>query len=192
MQLGKKPLLVSHSPAFNIESHQRKLASAVRDRFQQIWSFPLIRVGIHRTGSDPSDYSQRTRSFLFASFSSAVANLVGLADVFLADNGVVSLNLPVNGQLVGAKASRSTHPKFLKLFNCPRAWIGADYPACRPHGDNFQRATERRDPDRDCRDFDAWTQSQYFYEASGGPDRDPHRLDGDRDGIACESLPAAP
>ena len=117
VQLGKKPLLVSHSPAFNIESHQRKLASAVRDRFQQIWSFPLIRVGIHRTGSDPSDYSQRTRSFLFASFSSAVANLVGLADVFLADNGVVSLNLPVNGQLVGAKASRSTHPKFLKLFN---------------------------------------------------------------------------
>ena len=47
-------------------------------------------------------------------------------------------------------------------------------------------------PDRDCRDFDAWTQSQYFYEASGGPDRDPHRLDGDRDGIACESLPGAP
>ena len=40
-----------------------------------------------------------------------------VADVFLADNGVVSLNLPINGQLVGAKASRSTHPKFLKLFN---------------------------------------------------------------------------
>ena len=24
--------------------------------------------------------------------------------------------------------------------------------------------------DRDCRDFDAWTQSQYFYESSGGPE----------------------
>ena len=117
VQHGKKPLLVSHSPAFNIAGRQRNLAKAVRDRFQQMWSFPLIRVAIHRTGSDPSDYSQRTRSFLFASLSSAVANLVGLADVFLADNGVVSLNLPINGQLVGAKASRSTHPKFLKLFN---------------------------------------------------------------------------
>ena len=125
VQHGKKPLLVSHSLAFNIAGRQRNLAKAVRDRFQQMWSFPLIRVAIHRTGSDPSDYSQRTRSFLFASLSSAVANLVGLADVFLADNGVVSLNLPINGQLVGAKASQSTHPKFLKLFN---QFVGMVFP----------------------------------------------------------------
>ena len=61
VQLGKRPLLVSHSPAFNIDSRQRNLAKAVRDMFQQIWSFPLIQVAIHRTGADPSDYSQRTR-----------------------------------------------------------------------------------------------------------------------------------
>ena len=53
VQHGKKPLLVSHSPAFNIAGRQRNLAKAVRDKFQQIWSFPLIRVAIHRTGSDP-------------------------------------------------------------------------------------------------------------------------------------------
>ena len=47
-------------------------------------------------------------------------------------------------------------------------------------------------PDRDCGDFDTWAQAQDFYEAAGGPDEDPHRLDGDRDGIACVSLPGAP
>ena len=47
-------------------------------------------------------------------------------------------------------------------------------------------------PDRDCGNFDTWVQAQEFYEDSGGPDRDPHRLDRDRDGIACESLPGAP
>jgi len=43
-------------------------------------------------------------------------------------------------------------------------------------------------PDRDCRDFITQTEAQKFYEASGGPAQDPHRLDGDEDGIACESL----
>ncbi len=44
-------------------------------------------------------------------------------------------------------------------------------------------------PDRDCADFKTHVEAQAFYIAAGGPARDPHRLDGDGDGIACESLP---
>jgi len=47
-------------------------------------------------------------------------------------------------------------------------------------------------PDRDCKDFIRWEDAQAFYRASGGPSVDPHRLDGDNDGIACEALPGAP
>lgn len=43
-------------------------------------------------------------------------------------------------------------------------------------------------PDRDCSDFATWEEAQAFFLAAGGPERDPHRLDSDRDGIACESL----
>jgi len=43
--------------------------------------------------------------------------------------------------------------------------------------------------DRDCSDFVTQVEAQAFYEAQGGPWRDPHRLDGDRDGVACETLP---
>lgn len=42
--------------------------------------------------------------------------------------------------------------------------------------------------DKDCSDFKTWRQAQKFYKKKGGPKRDPHRLDADRDGIACESL----
>jgi hypothetical protein len=42
--------------------------------------------------------------------------------------------------------------------------------------------------DKDCADFDTWRQAQNFYKRHGGPQSDPHRLDADRDGIACESL----
>lgn len=47
-------------------------------------------------------------------------------------------------------------------------------------------------PDRDCGDFTTWRQAQGFFVAAGGPASDPHRLDGDKDGVACESLPGSP
>jgi endonuclease YncB( thermonuclease family) len=44
-------------------------------------------------------------------------------------------------------------------------------------------------PDRDCGDFRTRREAQIFFEAAGGPDRDPHRLDSDGDGMVCEGLP---
>ncbi|MDE0142990.1 MAG: SH3 domain-containing protein [Caldilineaceae bacterium] len=44
-------------------------------------------------------------------------------------------------------------------------------------------------PDRDCGDFSTQAEAQAFFHAAGGPAHDPHRLDGDNDGVACESLP---
>ena len=43
-------------------------------------------------------------------------------------------------------------------------------------------------PDRDCGDFSSWNVANEFFIAAAGPASDPHRLDGDRDGIPCESL----
>ncbi len=43
-------------------------------------------------------------------------------------------------------------------------------------------------PDRDCGDFSTWNQANDFFVAAGGPQNDPHRLDGDSDGVPCESL----
>lgn len=40
--------------------------------------------------------------------------------------------------------------------------------------------------DLDCSDFGSWREAQDFYEQSGPGD--PHGLDGDNDGIACEGL----
>ena len=41
-------------------------------------------------------------------------------------------------------------------------------------------------PDRNCSDFDSQAEAQEFYEDAGPGD--PHGLDGDGDGVACESL----
>ena len=44
--------------------------------------------------------------------------------------------------------------------------------------------------DQNCGDFASWAQAQDFYEAAG--EGDPHGLDGNSDGVACQSLPGAP
>jgi hypothetical protein len=46
--------------------------------------------------------------------------------------------------------------------------------------------------DRNCSDFATWEEAQSFFLANGGPALDPHGLDADSDGIACEGLPNAP
>ena len=43
-------------------------------------------------------------------------------------------------------------------------------------------------PDRYCGDFSTWKQATHFFIAAGGPSSDPHRLDGDHDGVPCQSL----
>ncbi len=40
-----------------------------------------------------------------------------------------------------------------------------------------------------CSDFDTQPEAQEFFINAGGPNEDVNRLDGDNDGVACESLP---
>lgn len=43
--------------------------------------------------------------------------------------------------------------------------------------------------DKDCGDFSTHGEAQAFFISQGGPTSDPHKLDQDKDGIACETLP---
>lgn len=48
------------------------------------------------------------------------------------------------------------------------------------------RSTVRKD--KNCSDFSTQKQAQKFFERAGGPLIDPHDLDRDSDGMACEYL----
>ncbi len=51
-------------------------------------------------------------------------------------------------------------------------------------------AAQRGGTDRNCTDFSTWQEAQSFFLTAGAGD--PHGLDRDGDGIACESLPGSP
>ena len=77
----------------------------------------------------------------------------------------------------------------------PGAPKEAPPPADSGQGSSSSQSSATQDDgfqDRNCGDFDTWQEAQEFYESEGGPTEDPHRLDRDKDGVACESLPGAP
>lgn len=115
-QSKRKPVLVSHRSTHRHYAWQIRLIQELRRSFAE-WEFPHISVWVHRKGSEAKETSQRTRAFLYASLGAAIGSQLGVESIILADNGIVSLNLPINEQLVGALATRSTHPKFIDLFN---------------------------------------------------------------------------
>jgi 7-cyano-7-deazaguanine synthase in queuosine biosynthesis len=81
-------------------------------------------VRVHKSRSEARDYTQRTRSFLFASIGATVARMVGVNHLRFYENGVVSLNLPLCTQVVGGRATRTTHPRVIDGFQRLFSLIG--------------------------------------------------------------------
>jgi 7-cyano-7-deazaguanine synthase in queuosine biosynthesis len=75
-----------------------------------------ISVRVHKKKPLNREYTQRSRSFLFVSIGATIAKMLGLSSVRFYENGVISLNLPVCAQVVGGRATRTTHPKVMKGF----------------------------------------------------------------------------
>jgi 7-cyano-7-deazaguanine synthase in queuosine biosynthesis len=123
---GKSCALVSHRSATKIASTQTDLVASLRARFgrSRILHIPVLVNLDERLGREST---HRTRSFLFAALGAATARLFGLDRLSFFENGVVSMNLPLLAQVVGARATRTTHPQVLagfrnllsELFECP-------------------------------------------------------------------------
>jgi hypothetical protein len=83
-----------------------------------------VNVRVNKDKDLGKEYTQRTRSFLFAALGFTVARMVGTSNLRFYENGVVSLNLPVCAQVIGGRATRTTHPRVLvemaELFSSGR------------------------------------------------------------------------
>ena len=104
-------------PSLNpkISSRQSRLVDSLRALCDR--NPPLhIPVWVHKRGYSGPEYSQRSRSFLYASLALVVARVFSLNRIRFYENGVVSLNLPISEQAVGTRATRTTRPDVLSGF----------------------------------------------------------------------------
>jgi len=114
---GRKVALVSHRSSTKITSVQEHLVEELR---RQFGANRLLHVPVWATltSGHNTEATPRSRSFLFAALRAVTARLFGLDRIRFFENGIVSLNLPVAGQVVGARATRTTHPQALAGFGC--------------------------------------------------------------------------
>jgi hypothetical protein len=106
--------LVSHCSATTIGSAQRYLIEELNRLAPR--QLLHIQVRANLVGLVAREYTQRTRSFLYASLGFVTARLLSAGRLSFFENGVVSLNLPPIDQVIGARATRTTHPQALRGF----------------------------------------------------------------------------
>lgn len=108
--------LVSHFSATKIGPIQRNLKKALEDRFGK-GCLKHVPVQVQMAKGGRKEGTHRSRSFLFAVLGAIAAQAFGRDRVSFHENGVVSLNLPLVSNVVGTRATRTTHPQTLARFS---------------------------------------------------------------------------
>ena len=112
----RRCMWVSHRPTHKHNRRHREIDELMADRAKSLRPAHVL-VDINKDSKLTKETTQRPRSFLFAAVGAAVAQMLKLNSVRFYENGVVSLNLPMAEQVVGARATRTTHPQVLKGFS---------------------------------------------------------------------------
>ena len=116
---GQRPLFVSQS-ARGDKQTQQQFARAIRDNSHLQFRHPTRRPrqSPHKLG----EMSQRARSFAFIAEGVLVATALspihdgGTVNLYVPENGFISLNIPLTPLRIGSLSTRTTHPLFLRLF----------------------------------------------------------------------------
>ncbi len=115
------PLLVSHYWDTCTSTYQTKCAEILKARFPTAtFQHMRARVGFPTdTVEDGStEDTLRGRSFLFFALAAMAADAVGGGvDIFVPENGLISLNVPLDPLRVGALSTRTTHPFYMARFD---------------------------------------------------------------------------
>ena len=108
--------LISHrSGQPSTKRTQKKLIEALIPRYPGRIHHYSFDCGFHHYRAP--EETQRTRAFLFSSIAFALAHSLSLDSFFAYENGVTSLNFLRRQDLIGARASRTTHPKTQYLMS---------------------------------------------------------------------------
>jgi hypothetical protein len=110
----KKLYLVAHKSNKNIIKTQDGLVKALSGKYNDRVKFYGFEC--HFTGKIRIEETQRTRMFLFSAIAFAICSFYSKKDFFVFENGITSINLPKQADVINARASRTTHPKTIGLL----------------------------------------------------------------------------
>jgi len=106
--------LVSHKSNPSVKKTQTMLIKYLKDKYDRVYPYGFE---CHNTTSLKSiEETQRTRMFLFSAIAFTICNYYNKHEFYVFENGITSINLAKQGDVMNARASRTTHPKTLGLL----------------------------------------------------------------------------
>jgi 7-cyano-7-deazaguanine synthase in queuosine biosynthesis len=118
---NQKVLLISHYWDSVTSSHQSICLEALSNRFPDADLYSIqARVGFP-TGTVEGSFGENTlraRSFLFFSLAALAADAIGgEITIHVPENGLISLNVPLDPLRLGSLSTRTTHPYYMSRFD---------------------------------------------------------------------------
>jgi 7-cyano-7-deazaguanine synthase in queuosine biosynthesis len=119
---GRRPLFVSHYVNATLKGVQANLMAEIGSGFGSTVEHFQYRLTSRRPRDErftlkARESSHRARSFLFMSFAAAAAAARVLRDIYICENGVLALNVPISEARKGSRSTRHAHPLYLRYFN---------------------------------------------------------------------------
>lgn len=178
---GKKPMFVSHyGGGKGVKSYQDRVVRSLAVKY----GVDLKRFfRFYAASSNGIEDSTRSRSLMFFAHAFVLASGMGHhVDLYIPENGVISLNIPLTVMRLGSLSTRTTHPYFMGLLQKLLIDLGLDITLINP----FQMLT-KGEMMKQCKDKD-YLNSHYQYTLScSHPDQG--RWTGDDAGHCGECLP---
>jgi len=111
---NRKLCLVSHKSNNTSTSIRSKLT----ENLKQIYGDHIISYEFecHNRDMKTREETQRTRMFLFSAIAFAICNRLNKNALYIYENGVTSINIPIQVDAINARSSRTTHPKTIRLL----------------------------------------------------------------------------
>lgn len=109
---GRRPLGVSHTAAGAITHAQARVAEVLASKFPD---FERVGLTAQKSGSTfpRPEPSQRSRSLLFLAMASIAAAVGGISDVFINENGVMAVHIPMTAARAGSLSTHTASPAVL-------------------------------------------------------------------------------
>jgi hypothetical protein len=118
---GASPLLISHYWDGITSQHQRLCADALKAGFPgSEFNHVRAHVGFPKNTVDQASVEDtlRGRSFMFFALAALAADAVGgNMTIHVPENGLISLNVPLDPLRIGALSTRTTHPFYMARVN---------------------------------------------------------------------------
>jgi 7-cyano-7-deazaguanine synthase in queuosine biosynthesis len=130
-----KPIFVSHWWDSVTSDHQKRCMERLSNRFRLEPAHIRAKVGFPTdlVGEKDQENSLRGRSFIFFALAALAASAIGKTTIYVPENGLISLNVPLDPSRLGALSTRTTHPFYMARWQELLSGIGIDATIVNPY-----------------------------------------------------------